>query len=141
MFPLITSLFCQNAVQAIPTLALISSSHLASSNIQLPKYLNRVTCSNCTPFNVTHVCDLFVSLSPPITSLVFVFLTLISMPYSLQVSFSLSIIFCMFFLVCHQHRIISVPQICNVNSTKTYTLHILHSFSYHELSVQIEQQR
>src|SRR5688572_32335470 len=36
IFPLITSLFCQKAALAIPTLALISSSHLASSDIQLP---------------------------------------------------------------------------------------------------------
>src|SRR5688572_28290120 len=98
MFPLITSLFCQKAALAIPTLALISSSHLASSDIQLHRYLNRVTCSNGTPSRVRHACDPFPTLSPPNT-IIFVFLTLISMPYSLQVSFSLSIIFCNFFLL------------------------------------------
>src|SRR5688572_30464687 len=89
---------CQKAALAIPTLALISSSHLASSDIQLPRYLNRVTCSNGTPSRVRHACDPFPTLSPPNT-ITFVFLTLISMPYSLQVSFSLSIIFCNFFLL------------------------------------------
>src|SRR5688572_12981318 len=89
IFPLITSLFCQKAALAIPTLALISSSHLASSNIQLPRYLNRVTCSNGTPSRVRHVCDPFLTLSPPNT-ITFVSLTLISLPSSLQVLFSLS---------------------------------------------------
>src|SRR5688572_5402154 len=85
IFPLITSLFCQKAALAIPTLALISSSHLASSDIQLPRYLNRVTCSNGTPSRVRHACEPFPTLSPPNT-ITFIFLTLISIPYSLQVS-------------------------------------------------------
>src|SRR2546425_12489087 len=42
---LISSLFCQEAALAIPTLALISSPLLASSVIQIPTYLKRVTCS------------------------------------------------------------------------------------------------
>src|SRR5688572_13354749 len=86
MFPLITSLFCQNAGLAIPTLAVVSYSHLASSDIQLPKYLNLVTCSNYTPSKVKHACDPFSAPSPPTTT-TFFFLTLISIPYSLQVSF------------------------------------------------------
>src|SRR2546425_12564752 len=53
---LISSLFCQKAALAIPTLTLISSSLLASSVIQLPKYLKRVTCSKGTLFNVIHCC-------------------------------------------------------------------------------------
>src|SRR5688572_19165622 len=76
MFPFISSLFCQNAALVIPTLALISSSHLASSDIQLPRYLNRVTCSNGTTSKVKHACAPFSVLSPP-TTVTFVFLTLI----------------------------------------------------------------
>src|SRR6188768_3526647 len=51
-FLLITSLFCQKAALAIPILAFNSSSHLASSVIQLPKYLYRFTCSNAMLFKV-----------------------------------------------------------------------------------------
>src|SRR5437867_6246610 len=53
---LISSLFCQKIALAIPTLALISSSLLASSVIQLPRYLKRDTCSKDTLFNVINRC-------------------------------------------------------------------------------------
>src|SRR2546425_77830 len=56
MFLLINSLFCQNAALFLPTLALISSSLLASSVIQLPKYLKRVTCSKGTLSNAIRFC-------------------------------------------------------------------------------------
>src|SRR4029077_10326892 len=84
MFLLINS-FCQNAALANPTLAFISSSLLASSVIQLPKYLKRVTCSRGTLFNFT-----CLILPDPFITITFVFLTLISIPYSLQVSLNLS---------------------------------------------------
>src|SRR3989441_3171978 len=51
-----SSLFCQKAALAIPTLALISSSLLASSAIELPRYLKRDTCSKGTPSNAVHRC-------------------------------------------------------------------------------------
>src|SRR5688572_13473193 len=92
MFPLITSLFCLNAALAFSLLL----EHLASSDIQVPKYLIRVTCPNGIPSKLKHACDPFSAPSPP-TTIIFFFLTLVSMPYSLQVSFSLSIIFCNFF--------------------------------------------
>src|SRR2546425_6930984 len=98
MFLLINSLFCQNAALAIPTLALISSSLFASSVIQLPKYLKRVTCSKGTLFNIIQLCIPFC-FSFLFIIVTLVFLTLISIPYALHVSFSLSIIFCMFFLL------------------------------------------
>src|SRR5437867_5470839 len=53
---LISSLFCQKAALAITTLALISSSLLASSVIQLPRYLKRDTCFKDTLFNVINRC-------------------------------------------------------------------------------------
>src|SRR3989441_10988323 len=95
---LISSLFCQKAALAIFTLALISSSLLASSVIQLPRYLKRDTCSNLgTLFNVINRCIPF-GFAIPFIIITFVFFTLISIPYSLHVVLNLSIIFCLFFL-------------------------------------------
>src|SRR5437867_2761217 len=104
---LVSSLFCQKAALAITTLALISSSLLVSSVIQLPKYLKRVTCSKGTLFNVIHCCIPF-RFAVPFIIISFVFFTLISIPYALHVLFSLSIIFCIFFsclppIPHHQH--------------------------------------
>src|SRR3989442_4612085 len=108
IFLLKSSLFCQKAALAIPTLALLSSSLLESSVIQLPKYLKRVTCSKGILFNVIHFCIPF-GFAVPFIIITFVFFTLISIPYALHVLFSLSIIFCIFFpFVCHQYRIISI---------------------------------
>src|SRR6478735_7941882 len=92
---LINSLFCQKAALAIPIRDLISSSHLASSHIQLPKYLYLSTCSNITlsktiehfTFPVLHITTTLV------------FLTFIAIPYALHASFSLSIILCKAFFV------------------------------------------
>src|SRR5437867_9767905 len=110
MLLLISSLFCQKAALAIPTLALISSSLLASSVIQLPRYLNRVTCSKGTLFSVIHRCIPF-GFAVPFIIITFVFLTLISIPYALHVLFSLSIIFCIFPLVTNipHHQPIADP--------------------------------
>src|SRR6267154_6531284 len=98
MFLLINSLFCQKAALAIPTLVLIFSSLFASSVIQLPKYLKCLTYSNGTPPNIILRC-IPVSFSVLFIIITLVFLTLISIPYSLHVLFSLSIIFCIFFLL------------------------------------------
>src|ERR687891_370491 len=95
MFLLIISLFCQNAALAIPILALTSCSHLAFSVIQLPRYLYCSTCCNSTLSRVTRHCA-FPSLQTTIT---LVFFTFIAIPYTLQVSLNLSIIFCSFFFV------------------------------------------
>src|SRR5437867_8180525 len=95
MLLLIVSLFCQKAALAIPTLALISSSLLESSVIQLPRYLKRDTCSKGTLFNVIHRCIPF-GFAVPFTIITFVFFTLISIPYVLHVVLNLSIIFCIF---------------------------------------------
>src|SRR3989441_2856695 len=94
---LISSLFCQKAALAIPTRALISSSLLASSVIQLPRYLKRDTCSKGTLFNVISRCIPFGFVVPFII-ITFVFFTLISIPYALHVVLNLSIIFCIFSL-------------------------------------------
>src|SRR3989442_14489617 len=53
MFLLSNSLFFQNASLAKAILVLISSVHFASSEIQLPKYLYRDTCSRVLLSNVT----------------------------------------------------------------------------------------
>src|SRR3989442_15122474 len=53
MFPLSNSLFFQNASLAKAILVLISCTHFASSEIQLPKYLYRDTCSSVLLSNVT----------------------------------------------------------------------------------------
>src|SRR5437899_9398523 len=119
MFLLIKSLFCQNAALAILTLTFISSSHFASSVIQPPKYLKRVTCSKGTLFNIIQLCIPFCfSFSFIIITLVF--LTLISIPYALHVSFSLSIyhLLHVLSLISHQHSIISIPQIRNIDSVE-----------------------
>src|SRR3989441_1069632 len=75
--------------------------------IQLPRYLNRVTCSKGTLFNVIHRCIPF-GFAVSIIIITFIFFTLISIPYALHVLFSLSIIFCIFFsclppMPHHQH--------------------------------------
>src|SRR6266403_1734074 len=80
-----------------PTYPLISSSLLASSVIQLPRYLKRDTCSKGTPSNTIHRCISF-GFAVPFIIITFVFFTLISIPYSLHVVLNLSIIFCIFFL-------------------------------------------
>src|SRR6267154_6263873 len=98
MFLLINSLFCQKAALAIPTLVFISSSLFASSVIQLPKYLKCLTCSNGTPSNIILRCIPVIS-SILLTTITLVFLTLISIPYSLHALLSLSIIICIFFLL------------------------------------------
>src|SRR5437867_7771137 len=95
MLLLIVSLFCQKAALAIPTLALISLSLLASSVIQLRRYLKLVTCSKGTLFNVIHRCIPF-GFAILFIIITFAFFTLISIPYALHVIFSLSIIFCIF---------------------------------------------
>src|SRR6059036_2895657 len=95
---LISSLFCQKAAIAIPTLALLSSSLLASSVIQLPRYLKRDTCSKGTLFNVINRCIPF-GFAVPFIIITFVFFTLISIPYALHVVLNLSIIFCIFLLL------------------------------------------
>src|SRR3989441_600552 len=82
----------------MPTLALISSSLLASSVIQLPRYLKSVTCSKGTLFNVIHRYIPF-GFAVPLIIITFVFFTLISIPYALHVLCSLSIIFCFLFLL------------------------------------------
>src|SRR5207247_6718734 len=92
-----SSLFCQKAALAIPILALISSSLLASSVIQLPRYLKRDTCSKGTPSNSIHRCIPF-GFAVLFIIITFVFFTLISIPYSLHFVLNLSIIFCIFFL-------------------------------------------
>src|SRR6267154_718160 len=86
MFLLINALFCQKAALAISTLVLISSSLLASSVIQLPKYLKCLTCSNGIPSNIILRCFSVLFIIITLT-----FLTLIFIPYSLHVLFSLSI--------------------------------------------------
>src|SRR3989442_628777 len=75
----------------------ISSSLLASSVIQLPRYLKRDTCSKGTPSNTIHRCTPFGFVVPFII-ITFVFFTLISIPYALHVVFNLSIIVCIFLL-------------------------------------------
>src|SRR2546425_12884457 len=73
--------FCQKAALAIPTLALISSSLLASSVIQLPRYLKRDICSKGTLFNVINRCIPF-GFAVPFIIITFVFFTLIFIPYT-----------------------------------------------------------
>src|SRR6267154_2036240 len=107
MFLLINSLFCQKSAFAIPTLFFISSSLFASSVIQLPKYLKCLTCSNGTPSNIILLCIPVIS-SILLTTITLVFLTLISIPYSLHALLSLSIIIYIFFfcplpILHHQH--------------------------------------
>src|SRR5437867_3628171 len=138
MLLLISSLFCQKAALAIPTLAVISSSLLASSVIQLSRYLKRVTCSKGTLFNVIHRCIPF-GFAVPFIIITFVFFTLISIPYALHVLFSLSIIFCIFSLVCHQYRIISISQIRNIDSIEFDTLYFFQGFLYHKRTVQVKE--
>src|SRR5437899_1880262 len=72
--------------------------HCSPSVIQLPRYLNRVTCSKGTLFSVIHRCIPF-GFAVPFIIITFVFFTLISIPYALHVLFSLSTIFCIFFLL------------------------------------------
>src|SRR6184192_3038156 len=96
---LISPLFCQKAALAIPTLALISSSILASSAIQLPRYLKRDTCSKGTLFNVINRCIPF-GFAVSFIIITLVFFTLISISYSLHVVLYLSIIFCIFCRRC-----------------------------------------
>src|SRR6267154_948718 len=105
MFLLINSLFCQKTALALPSLVIIASSLLASSIIQLPKYLKCLTCFKGTPSNIILRC-----FSVLFIIIILVFLTLISIPYFLHVLCSLSIIFCIFFLLSatnsllhHQH--------------------------------------
>src|SRR3989442_475891 len=95
---LISSVFCEKAALVIHTLALISSSLLASCAIRLPRYLKRVTCSNGTLSNVIHRCIPF-GFAVPFIITNFVFLTLISIPYASHVLFSISFTFCIFSLV------------------------------------------
>src|SRR5206468_474980 len=94
---LISSLFCQKAALAIPTIALISSSLLASSVIQLPRYLKLDICSKGTLFNVINRCIPF-GFAVPLIIITFVFFTLISISYALHVVLNLSIIICIFSL-------------------------------------------
>src|SRR6059036_1821856 len=68
----------------MPTLALISSSLLASSVIQQPRYLKRDTCSKGTLFNVISRCIPF-GFAVPFIIITFVFFTLISIPYALHI--------------------------------------------------------
>src|SRR6188508_610053 len=75
-FLLIISLFIQKAALAIPILAFNSSSHLASSVIQLPKYLYRFTCSNAMLFKVM---EHFTLLSLLIT-ITLIFFTFFAIP-------------------------------------------------------------
>src|SRR5206468_1833059 len=60
---------------------------LASSVIQLPRYLKRVTCSIGTLINVIHRC-IPIGFVFSFTIITFIFVTLISIPYA-----------CMFYLV------------------------------------------
>src|SRR6478735_735429 len=94
-FLLSNSLFCQKTALAVPILAFISSSHLASSLIQLPKYLYLSICSNILlSKTIEHI-----SFPVLLTTITLVFFTFIAIPYTLQDSFSLSIILCKAFRV------------------------------------------
>src|SRR6267154_401428 len=140
MFFLINFLFCQKAVLGIPTLIFISSSLFASSVIQLPKYLKCLTCSNGTPSNIILRCSPVIS-SILLTTITFVFLTLISIPYSLHDLLSLSIIICIFSFVRYQYCIISISQIRNIDSIEFDAFHIFHGLLYHKFTVEVEEQR
>src|SRR6267154_2366017 len=66
--------------------------------IQLPKYLKCLTCSNGTPSNIILRC-IPISSSALLATITLVFLSLISIPYSLHALLSLSIIIFIFFLL------------------------------------------
>src|SRR3989442_14236050 len=95
MLLLISSLFCQKAALAILTLALVSSSLLASSVIQLPRYLNRDTCSKGTLFNVINRC---IPFGFAVSFIIITFYLFYIDLHSLHVVLNLSIIFCIFSL-------------------------------------------
>src|SRR6267154_3897209 len=141
MFLLINSLFCQMAALAIPTLVLIPSSLFASSVIQLRKYLKCLTCSNGTPSDIILRCIPVISFAL-LTTITLVFLTLISIPYSLHALLNLSIIICIFLsFVRYQYCIVSISQIRNIDSVEFDAFYIFHGFLYHKFTVQVEKQR
>src|SRR6187401_1061555 len=72
-FLLIISLFFQKAALAISILAFNSSSHLAASVIQLPKYLYRLTCSNAMLFKIMeHFTFLALLITVPLVFFTFI---------------------------------------------------------------------
>src|SRR2546425_13288768 len=44
-------------------------------------------------------------------------------------------------LLCHQHRNISISQLRNIDSTESDSLHTLHGFLYHKLTIQVKEHR
>src|SRR2546425_1251662 len=115
MFLLMNSLFCQNAALTIPTLVLISSSLFASSVIQPPKYLKRVSCSNGTLSNIIQLCITFC-FSFLFIIITLVFLTLISVRYALHNKYTA--VLTKIYTLCHAVNLVTFF----VNSIYRYPL-------------------
>src|SRR6267154_1671952 len=140
MFLLINSLLFQKAPLAIATLAFKSISLLASSVIQLPRYLNRVTCSKGTLSNIIHCCIPF-DFSALFIIITLVFLTFISIPYALHVSLNLSIVFCIFFILSATNTasLAYLKSVTFIPLKATPSIHFIDSiyawFPYHKLTL------
>ena len=111
---------------------LMSISHLPSSVIQLPRYLYYDTCSNA----VLLTAILQGTFPVLLITMVFVFFTFISIPYTLQISaFVLDDFLKRVFFIAHEDCIVSLSNTVEVLASNYNACSLFIKFFHHEFSV------